>query len=231
MFTIQISRPMLAAVSRFMAKQDIRYYLNGVKVEVYANVAYVVATDGHTMAIGRIERESGLLMEGQGEIILPAESVEKIKATGNNGLPIILSVEDPQESGDKRQWFTLNDCGTKTTQQAIDGQFPDWRKVIPYKPSGEVAYYNPEYLMRCQKAAKDLGSKKGYFELAYNGNSGALVTFTESVMAVLMPMRQDTAERPEWAGECPDNVGRECDLDKAWDSAIAEQAIESEIAA
>ena len=224
-FTLAIPRATIAAVSRFMAKQDIRYYINGLHVECYANIAYVVATDGHTLALGRVTREtSGDIMTGQGSLIIPREFVEKIKANGNNGMPVTLSVDG--------EAFTLDDCGMKTSGKAIDGKFPDWRRVIPRKASGEAAFFNPEYLMRCFKAGQDLGSKRGAFQLAYNGKAAALVTFDNlDVLAVVMPMREDPAECPEWVGENPEGFGRESDLEKAWTAALEIESAELPIAA
>jgi len=224
MFTVQIPRSIIAAASRFMAKNDVRYYLNGVKVEVYANVSYLIATDGHTLAVGRIEREQGCIMEGQGEIIIPREFVEKIKANGNNGLPIVLTVDDAKP--DSAPFFTLDDCGAKTSAQSIEGRFPDHRKVIPHNPSGEAAHFNPEYLMRCQKAAHDLGSKIGHFNFAYNGQSAGLATFdaNSDFLAVIMPMRSAAAETPAWAAENPESLYRVKSIETAWDMAYEEAA-------
>jgi len=209
-FTLQIPRSYLAAVARFAAKDDIRYYLNGVLVEVHANIAYLVGTDGHTLAVARIARD-GENMAGQGSAILPRELVEKIKAKGNHGLALVLSVgEDGQ--------CTLNDCGTRTTSGAIDGKFPDWRRVIPRKVSGEAQFLQPDFLARCKKAAEDLGSKTGNFALGYNGNSAALVTYDEpGILSVIMPMRGSACEAaPEWVGEDSANLGR-LTLAQAWD--------------
>lgn len=224
MFTVTIPRQILSAVSRFKAKNDIRHYLNGVKVEAYANVAYVVATDGCALCAGKVERAEHWEMQGQGETIIPGELVEKIKAKGNNGLPLVLSVSDSGE-------ITLTDCGTKTTAQAIDGSFPDWRRVIPRNPSGEAANFNPEYLMLCYKASQDLGKKLGYFDFAQNGQSAALANLRDDVLAVVMPMRGEPATLPEWVDVNPEGFGRESDLDKAWDEAIAQYADELAIAA
>lgn len=221
MFTLTIPRNYLAAVARFRAVKDIRFYLNGMHVACYPSVAYITCTDGHTLCQARIERPEHAEPFGQGEAIIPSEFFDKVKANGNNGLALVLTVD-----GDN---FTINDCGMKTSGQVIDGKFPDVSRVIPRTVSGKPCFINPEFLMRCQKAAKDLGSKIGYFSLGYNGDESgnlhaSLVMFQDpAVFAVLMPMRADPVETcPEWVGENPLDVGRTLDVETAHDEAIKE---------
>lgn len=231
MTNINIQRDVLKAVSRFMAKQDIRYYLNGVLVEVYRNVAYLVATDGHRLAAARLERPDGETWE-PGEVIIPGECIAAALKSGNvaeRRLPLVLTVDGER--------FEFDACGKVTAGKVVEGKFPDWRKVIPGKVSGEVAHFNAEYLIDCHKAAADLGSKFSP-PIGHNGDGAALIVLRQDVLAVVMPMRgaDRPEESPEWVSEDSENLGRVLDveaahgealaeeLERAWDEALAEYA-------
>ena len=233
---------MLRAVSRFAAKKDIRYYLNGVLIEVYANVAYIVATNGHALAVGRIARDDHALMEGQGAAIIPAEFLAKIK-TGRV-LELILTVSDAEDGVSD---FTLDDVseGTKTSGKTIDGKFPDWRRVVPSKVSGIPSQFNPEYLSVCMKASQDMGSRLGNIAIGYNGaenqadkptgrtyDGAALVDVgDENLTVVLMPWTQTAPTvSPEWVREDSAGAGR-LDVDAALEAVAEIAALEAKLAA
>lgn len=219
MTKITLQRDILRAVSRFMAKEDIRYYLNGVKVEVHRAVAYLVATDGHRLAVARVEGSPADPWEPC-EAIIPGDALAVVLKSGSAAikkLAVILTLD-----GDS---FEFNACGAITAGKLIDGKFPDWRKVIPAKVSGERAHFNTEYLMECHKARADLGSKFSP-AIGHNGEAPAIFELREDVLAVLMPMRgHDSPEvSPDWIREDSANVGRVMDPDAAHVEALAEYA-------
>lgn len=213
MTSINIQRDVLRAVSRFMAKEDVRYYLKGVLVEVFRNVAYLVSTDGHRMAVARLERPNCETWEPC-EAIIPGEGVAAALKSGNAAarrLSLVLTIDGAG--------FTFNACGAKTAGKLIEGRFPDWRRVIPRKVSGERAHFNAEYLMDAHKAAEDLGCKFSP-PIGHNGDGPAILELREDVLAVIMPVRADAPEEaPAWVGEA---LAEE--LDRAWDEALAEYA-------
>lgn len=216
MTKITLQRDILKAVSRFMAKEDIRYYLNGVKVEVHRAVAYLVATDGHRFAVARVKGSPAEPWEPC-EAIIPGEDVAAVLKRGSAAdrkLPVILTVE-----GDS---FEFDACGAITGGRPIDGRFPDWRKVIPAKVSGEVAQFNTEYLMECHRAAADLGSKHSP-GIGHNGNGAALLELRADVLAVVMPLHGEAPEvSPDWVREDSANVGRVMDPEAAHVEALSE---------
>ncbi len=79
----------------------------------------------------------------------------------------------------------------------VKNKFPDVSRILvePDDCSGKVAQFNPELLVRVQKAVKALWPKKqnlGAFELHHNDNMGAAIKFTntsETVQGVVMPWR------------------------------------------
>jgi hypothetical protein len=86
------------------------------------------------------------------------------------------------------------------------GKFPDYERIIPMTPSGEVAQFNALYLADCAKAADLLGRTriKGYVTVAHNGTSAALVDLGEHAFAVLMPCRGEPMTcPPDWYTAAP----------------------------
>jgi DNA polymerase-3 subunit beta len=192
---IVINRAALKAVSRFAAKQDIRYYLQGVLVESSPTETRIVGCDGHTLAIHRSQHTGE--NEGQWTGIVPLPTVLallKMKATHKTlrDAPIYLTV---QESGEIRADWIDQSVNFRT----IDGKFPEYQRVIPAKLDGTKAWYQPEYLQRIADASKDMGES---FTFGFNGNSASLAYIGQSMLAVIMPMRLELTigtERAEWA--------------------------------
>lgn len=200
MATIQIQRSTIKAASHFMAQKDIRYYLNGILIESSPVETRVCATDGHAMLLRQEDRKGD--NAGSAGIIMPAETVAMIlkwKAPHKSAadMPIVITVPDDAAAEHRAEWN-----GQIAVFRPVEGNFPDYQRVIPQALSGEAAHFNPELLMRCQKAAIDLGtSKAGYFAFTQNGESPAIATFSPQAFAIVMPMRGEPGDigAAEWA--------------------------------
>ena len=114
--------------------------------------------------------------------IVPADVIRAALAwKGGRNLPVILIPGEPE-------------CRlTRATGEAVvfvpaPGPFPDYRKVIPQAPDGTPSYYDPDLLVRFKRAAEDLGSAKGLFDLLPGGDRGGLVYLGEDAVGVVMPM-------------------------------------------
>ena len=105
-----------------MAQQDVRYYLNGLLLEVSAKTLRAVATDGHRLAYCEKESESELADIKQ--VILPRKGVLELVRLLNNTeekVKIIL--------GSNHLRAQLENI--RFTSKLIDGRFPDYNRVIP----------------------------------------------------------------------------------------------------
>ena len=200
MATINIYRTKLKAASRFMAVQDIRYYLNGVLIESNDLQTRIVATDGHTMFCGYDDAKGDNVGSFAG--IMPADTVKAILAwkasyKTANDMPVIITTCDDPCGEHRAEW-----CGNVCIFRLIEGKFPDYVRVIPQSVSGLAGNYNPDYLTRCKAAGIDLGNSKLYgINLTQNGDGPALVTFSPQAFAIIMPMRGEPGDigAAEWA--------------------------------
>ena len=105
-----------------MAQQDVRYYLNGILMEISAGQIKLVATDGHRLALS----QGALANDGDEErqIIIPRKAVlELSRLLDSNG-------------GEAKCELSQNHFRVETdslifTTKLIDGKFPDYQRVIP----------------------------------------------------------------------------------------------------
>ena len=184
-FTIKTNE--LKALLLCAAKNDIRYYLNGVHFESSANGIIATSTDGHRLLC----------------INLPSEQAEGIKALIPRAL-IEAAVKtkaptiDITIDGDK---VTLTSMGQNVSGSITDGVFPDFRRVIPNSVSGiQGNEFNNEYLVDFDKIGKLVNGGKA--SILQNSGSAALVKFdNDAVIGVIMPFKHDlptSLTRPAW---------------------------------
>lgn len=181
---ITIDRNALKAVSRFAAVKDIRYYLQGVNIESNPLQTRLCATDGHTLAVHRADAKGD--NEGSWTGILPLDAVNTLLKMK----PAIKSLKDEPiavtvlDTGEIRcDWN-----GQSIIARAIDGTFPDYRRVIPSTLDGQPAWINPDYLTRIVDAAKDINAG---FTFGFGGTGSSLAHIGQDMIAVVMPMRTD----------------------------------------
>ncbi|WP_126452039.1 DNA polymerase III subunit beta [Sulfuriflexus mobilis] len=108
-----------------MAQQDVRYYLNGLMLELDEGVLRSVATDGHRLAM--CEQEADLEGGNARQIILPRKGVTELAR--------LLEEDDTRvklEVGNNHLRLSINEL--IFTSKLIDGKFPDYQRVLPQKP-------------------------------------------------------------------------------------------------
>ena len=105
-----------------MARQDVRYYLNGLLLEVAPQQVRAVATDGHRLAVAHVDTVTG--MEEAKSIIVPRKAVLELAR--------LLTPEDTElrvRVGTNAVQMAIDDI--RFTSKLIDGRFPDYGRVIP----------------------------------------------------------------------------------------------------
>jgi len=105
-----------------MAQQDVRYYLNGLLLEVHPDVARLVATDGHRLAMHEV-RES-MDVEEVKQVIVPRKGVHELqRLLGDNDSTVEVQLTDNH--------VRVALPGLRFTSKLIDGRFPDYQRVMP----------------------------------------------------------------------------------------------------
>lgn len=105
-----------------MAQQDVRYYLNGLLLDVERERLRTVATDGHRLAICDHEKGVG---EGDGrQVIIPRKGVVELGR-------LVGDSEEPCKVMIGSSFVRVAADGVTLTSKLIDGRFPDYERVVP----------------------------------------------------------------------------------------------------
>jgi DNA polymerase-3 subunit beta len=105
-----------------MAQQDVRYYLNGLLLEIGGDYLRAVATDGHRLAAADVPLSNGSSDTAR-QIIVPRKGVLEIQR--------LLGGDDKAGVTVGSNALRLSVPGARLTTKLIDGRFPDYERVIP----------------------------------------------------------------------------------------------------
>ena len=103
-----------------MAQQDVRYYLNGLYLEILGGRLRVVATDGHRLALAT---GPALVEAADTGVIIPRKGVLELSRLLDGSVPLELAIGTNHIRATNEQ-FTF-------TSKLVDGKFPDYERVIP----------------------------------------------------------------------------------------------------
>ncbi|HET9679861.1 MAG TPA: DNA polymerase III subunit beta, partial [Gammaproteobacteria bacterium] len=104
-----------------MAQQDVRYYLNGLLLELRDKGWRAVATDGHRMALTDAELDG---VEAGMQIIVPRKGVLELQR-------LLSDSDDPVDIEIGSNHIRVRLAGQQFTSKLIDGRFPEYERVIP----------------------------------------------------------------------------------------------------
>ena len=113
---------MLDGTSFAMAQQDVRYYLNGLLLEVSADYLRVVATDGHRLAL-HTEQVSTPARD-KVQVIIPRKGILELGRLLSEG-------DDEVEITIGSNHIRATTTNFTFTSKLVDGKFPDYDRVLP----------------------------------------------------------------------------------------------------
>ena len=145
----QILKTLLKQVDFSMAQLDIRYYLNGLLIEVKDKKLNIVGTDGHRLSFTSTELKEPCKNI---QVIVPRKTiVELTKLLNENDEQVEISLTNNQVN------FEFNDIDLIT--KVIDGKFPDYGRVIPDGHTN-IFNINRESLLEAMLRASILSNDK-----------------------------------------------------------------------
>jgi DNA polymerase III subunit beta len=127
-----------------MAHQDVRYYLNGLLLDLREHALRCVATDGHRLALAETELSAGGATQRQ--IIIPRKGVLELQGLFESG-------EGNVELEFGRNHLRVRRNDVIFTSKLIDGRFPDYEAVIPIGADKEVRISREALRGALQRAA------------------------------------------------------------------------------
>jgi len=111
----------LTKTSFSMASQDVRYYLNGMLLEVEGNQINGVATDGHRLAFSSAKTKS---TDIETRNILPRKAVlelAKLLSANDDNIELLIGPS----------YVDVSTENLRFCSKLIDGKYPDYDKVFP----------------------------------------------------------------------------------------------------
>ncbi|MBI3562827.1 MAG: DNA polymerase III subunit beta [Gammaproteobacteria bacterium] len=105
-----------------MAQQDVRYYLNGLLLDVHPERVTAVATDGHRLAYSQLTLATGVSVPVQA--IIPRKGVTEL-------LRLLETTEDKITLQLSSNHLRVRLPQVIFTTKLIDGKFPDYDQVVP----------------------------------------------------------------------------------------------------
>lgn len=199
-FLARVNPRYFAGIERFAAAKDVRFYLCGVFIEPHPHGGVtIVATDGHIMAAAY--DPEGWCAE---PIIVGDITRPLLSACKKRGLP----------SARAEQLWIAKDCAVVSSSaetepppapfgeaalhsskiSIIDGQFPDWRRVMPNDRTVRPAEFpavNGRYLATVSEAVQIMADT----HRSLNVNSIRLYPDGDSLSVVVRSLDLDLADR------------------------------------
>lgn len=115
----------MAATSASMARQDVRYYLNGLYLEIVdKNTLIAVTTDGHRLS-STVSTIPELPQKPSHDLILPRDSIKTMRSLIAEGADEIVM----QLLTGTMVKFQVGNI--TAISKLIDGKYPDWRRAVP----------------------------------------------------------------------------------------------------
>lgn len=207
---IQIKTKELDAISKFASKDESRFVLNGVNVELKPNEKpLMVATDGRVL--GAIQAEISQQIGLDANFTMPIKFVNEVikiaKLKKSDEITILKSRKTIHARIKGFDTFKVVEFRKKVTKKIenkndsfvlsreIDGAFPKWRQVVPSKFTGCTDYcLSPKLLTKIIEAINILCPKNPAMKIKFSDSLSACVATCErptGFMSVVMPMRFD----------------------------------------
>lgn len=136
-------REMLNLTDFAMSKDDTRYVLNGILLIVKGDTVSVVATDGRRLAV--INKKLDQKTQVDREVIIPLKTVQEIKKMLGEDGEVQIKFSDNQVQFLLPSSFVLS--------RLIEGEYPNYQKVIPTKSSKEIKVSREDFLSATRRAS------------------------------------------------------------------------------
>lgn len=169
-------KSLLDETSFAMASQDVRYYLNGLLVEREENILRTVATDGHRLALGSLKTANTITEKSS--IIIPRKAIMELGRLLNDSDDIVKLAFSNQQ-------IKVELPDLHFTSKLIDGQFPNYERVLPLGGDKKVIAERDQLKQALSRAA--ILSSDKHRSVRINLESGLL-------KATVINQEQESAE-------------------------------------
>jgi DNA polymerase III subunit beta len=167
---------MMRKTSFAISTDESRYVLNGIFISLKDHKMTMVATDGRRLAL--VDEDVDVSEKSQGEFIIPAKAV--------NELNRLLQEKGEVEIkyGENQAAFTLKDeksCSVLVITKLIEGNYPNYRQVIPSETKERIALVREEFLHALRRAEIMTSEKANSVKLTFGKNNLAITANSPEV--------------------------------------------------
>jgi DNA polymerase-3 subunit beta len=159
-------KSMLRKTSYGISTDEARYVLNGIFISLKDHKLTMVATDGRRLAL--VDEEVDISEKSQGEFIVPAKAVNELNRLLQDKGEVEIKYAENQAA------FTLKDekgSGVLIVTKLIEGNYPNYRQVIPGETKERVALGREEFLHALRRAEIMTSDKANSVKLAFGKNN------------------------------------------------------------
>ena len=159
-------RNLLEKTAFSMAQQDVRYFLNGVLLELDGTELAAVATDGHRLA--RSHTSLPAAVDNPQQAIVPRKAVHEL-------VRFLKDTEEPITLEMNPNHLRFSRPGAALTTKIIDGKFPDYRSVMTQNLTQTVIAERSELYDVLARAAVLTNEKYRGIRLEFDQGSAKVV--------------------------------------------------------
>src|SRR5580765_4461725 len=167
---------MMKKTSFAISTDESRYVLNGIFLSLKDHKMTMVATDGRRLAM--VDEEVDVSEQSQGEFIVPAKTVNELNRLLQDKGEVEIRYAENQAS------FTLKDekgSSVLIVTKLIEGNYPNYRQVIPAEVKERVALIREEFLHALRRAEIMTSEKSNSVKLAFGKNNLAITANSPEV--------------------------------------------------
>ena len=166
-----VFKEMLRKTAYAASVDETRYVLNGVLLSFKDGKLTMVATDGRRLAL--VEHELEVAREAQADLILPTKAVNELLHTlGDDGEMKVFSRES-------QIMFEFD--GVFIASKLIDGNYPNYKQVIPAQCEERVAIEREILLSALKRVSLLTTDKSNATKLTFEKNNLVILTTTPDV--------------------------------------------------
>ena len=159
-------RGMMKKTSFATSTDESRYVLNGIFVSMKDNKLTMVATDGRRLAL--VDEEVDIPDAATGEYIIPSKAINELNRLLTDAGDVELRLWDNQAS-----MTLIPEKGPRVniTTKLIEGNYPNYRQVIPSEVKERVTLGREELLHALKRAEIMTSDKANSVKLSFTTNN------------------------------------------------------------
>ena len=157
---------MLKKTAFAVSTDESRFVLNGIFFSLKEHKLTMVATDGRRLAL--VDEEVDVAAGSQGEFIVPAKAVNEL-----NRLMTDKGTVEIRFSDNQAEFVLKEDQGAQLViiTKLIDGNYPNYRQVIPGEAKERVTLPREEFLHALRRAEIMTSEKQNSVKLNFTKNN------------------------------------------------------------